>query len=175
MLETEIKILEIDKSKLEKQVMELGATKIFEGELVAIYYDLDDNRLSKQKNVLRLRKEGDKSKLTLKINRAHKNASVNEEHEIEVSDYAEMKSILEFVGFKNIRHFRKTRESYKWGNVRIEFDKYHDDNEHIPWFMELESDNYTDLKNLLVKLQIAESETVKMDAFELTDYYQLKE
>jgi adenylate cyclase, class 2 len=172
MLETEVKVLEINKEEVEKQVIKLGAKKVFEGELYAIYYDSEDGKLSKNKNVIRLRKEGEKTKFTLKVKQNHDKASVNEEHEIEVSDFEKMKTIFEFLGFKNIRNFRKTRESYKLGNVRFEFDKYHDDNEHIPWFIELESDNYNDIKLILEKLNIPEVQTVKMDAFELIDYYQ---
>lgn len=174
MLETEVKILGINKLELEEKVKSLGFKKVFEGELIAIYYDFEDDRLSNDRSVLRLRKEGEKSKFTLKLKKSHQKASVNKEYEIEVSSFEEMKSILEILGFKNIKSFRKTRESYKLNNVRIEFDKYHDENEHIPDFIELESDNYDDLKLALTQLNFNENQTVKMDAFELIDYYNSK-
>ena len=51
MLETEIKVLAIDKKKVENQLTKLGAKKVFEGELYAIYYDFEDNKLSNEKKI----------------------------------------------------------------------------------------------------------------------------
>ena len=171
MIETEVKILEINKEKIENQLTLLKAKKFFEGELLAIYYDFKDKSLSKQRNVLRLRKEGNHSKLTLKLFQHHEKASVNKEFEVDVSDFDIMKSLLENMGMENIKRFTKTRISYQLGDVRIEIDKYHDDNEHIPWFIELESDNYASLKKVISKLGYTDDDCVKLDAFELIDYY----
>ncbi len=71
MQEIEVKILEIDRKKIEKTLTDLGAEKIFDGGIQTIFFDFEDGRIVKAKDVLRLRKEEDKVELTLQKSSLH--------------------------------------------------------------------------------------------------------
>ena len=66
MQEIEVKVIEVDKDEMTEKLIALGATKIFEGEVLTNVYDFEDGRLSKGGSYLRLRKMGDKSFFTFK-------------------------------------------------------------------------------------------------------------
>ncbi len=138
MHEIEIKTINIDQQALVKKLLSLGAKKSFEGEIRAVSFDFPDNSIRSAARTLRVRTKGNKTYLTLKNPIDNKEIKIREELEIEVSDFAVMKTILESLNLKQWREIRKTRVSYKLKDVLFEFDKYHDDFEYIPEFMEIE-------------------------------------
>ena len=66
MKEIEIKILDINPEKIRKKLLELGAEKVFDGEVHVISFDLPDERLNKAGQHLRVRKVGKQVELCLK-------------------------------------------------------------------------------------------------------------
>ncbi|MDD4878336.1 MAG: class IV adenylate cyclase [Candidatus Nanoarchaeia archaeon] len=136
--EVEVKVLDVDRNALVKKLLSLGATKYFEGEIHAVSFDYPDNSIKKAKRTLRLRTKGDKTYLTLKNPIDNPDIKIREEIELEVSDFAAMKKILESLNLKQWRDVKKTRISYKLKDALFEFDKYHGEFEYIPEFVEIE-------------------------------------
>ncbi len=141
MEEIEAKILNINKEKTEKKIVSLGGKKVFEGEITAYFFDFPSKKLTKKKQILRLRKKGEKSFLTFKNPIKEKSVKSNWEYEIEISNLEETKKILEFLGLKEILKTKKKRTSYCLDNVLIEFDKYKEAFSFVPELMEIEAEN----------------------------------
>ncbi|MFH1065360.1 MAG: class IV adenylate cyclase [Nanoarchaeota archaeon] len=136
--EVEVKVLDVDRNALVKKLLSMGAKKHFEGEIHAVSFDFPDNSIKGSKRTLRLRTKGDKCFLTLKKPVDNPDIKIRDELELEVSDFAIMKNILESLNLKQWRDVKKTRISYKLKDALFEFDKYHEEFEYIPEFLEIE-------------------------------------
>lgn len=136
--EVEVKVLDVNRNALVKKLLSLGAKKYFEGEIHAVSFDYPDNSIKNAKKTLRLRIKGGKNYLTFKTPVEHPLVKIREELELEVSDFATMKKILESLNLKQWRDVKKTRVSYKLKDALFEFDKYHEEFEYIPEFVEIE-------------------------------------
>ncbi len=144
MKETEVKILEVNRPKIEQTLRNLGAKKIFDDNVETLFFDSKEGTIAKQKNVLRLRKEQDKTELTFKIVHVTQTAKTAEECSVEVSNLETMVKILENLGLSIIDRTKKHRVSYTLDDARFDFDCYSSDYGYIPEFMEIEAKN-TDL------------------------------
>jgi predicted adenylyl cyclase CyaB len=140
MQEIEAKILEIDRKKIEKTLTDLGAEKIFDGDINTIFFDFEDGRIVKAKDVLRLRKEEDKVELTYKKVRFTQSAKTAEEYSVDVSNLETVKIILENLGLSVRDNMEKHRVSYVIDHVRFDIDRYSGSYAYIPEFMEIEAD-----------------------------------
>lgn len=138
MHETEVKAINIDRNVIVQKLLSMGAKKSFEGEIHAVSFDFPDKSIRNATRTLRLRTKGDKCFLTLKNPVNNSDVKIREELELEVSDFETMKKILESLNLKQWRDVRKTRVSYSLQGILFEFDKYHDEYEYIPEFMEIE-------------------------------------
>jgi len=138
MKEIEIKILGIDRTSVEEKLVFLGAKKVFDDEIHALYYDYPDNSMKNKGCTLRLRREGPKSVLSLKKDIESREAKVTEEHELEVSDFSGMKYLLETLGLNAWLDMKKHRTSYELKGVHFEIDAYHEPYHYIPQFLEIE-------------------------------------
>jgi len=139
MKEIEVKILNINRKEIEKKLISLGAKKIFDGKIEAEFFDFENNSLQKSDIILRLRKEEEKIFLTFKKLIEKKDIKIEEELEVEVSDFEISKEILKSLGFKIWKTAQKHRTSYSLENVHFEFDNYLGDYEFIPEFLEIEA------------------------------------
>ncbi|RLE46898.1 class IV adenylate cyclase [Candidatus Woesearchaeota archaeon] len=107
MEEIEVKILESDKDKVIKRLLELGAKKVFDGPMNSVYLD-SDNELKNQNKILRIRQKGEKCIITLKVRKKDPEAKINEEYETEVKDFEEIRKKFHNLGFKEFAtNFRK--------------------------------------------------------------------
>lgn len=141
MQETEVKILEVNREKIEQTLTALGAKKVFDGDIQTLFLDFEDRRIVKAKDVLRLRKEEDKAELTYKkvrLTEAVKNA---EEYTVEVSNIETMRLILENLGLSVTEGMEKHRVSYVLNGARFDIDRYFGSYAYIPEFMEIEAEN----------------------------------
>jgi adenylate cyclase class IV len=86
MKEVEVKILEINKEKVVKILTESGALRVFDGEILTLFLDFPNNQIHKRRDVLRLRKEGNKSELTYKRIEENKAVKQAQEYSVEISD-----------------------------------------------------------------------------------------
>lgn len=128
--EIEIKIFEIDREKVEQQLIDIWAEKVYEDNLETQYFDTWNNT----KQYLRIRKKSTGQKITYK-NLIQKNGlQMNEEYETDIHNAEEMKSILESLWYNHYKTQHKKRICYTYQNIVFDFDKY----DHIPWFLEIE-------------------------------------
>ena len=119
-LEIEVKFYVSDMDAIRDRILELGAMsmgRIFETNL---RFDDADNSLIKKKSLLRLRRDT-KTILTFKSEPPFKNDQfkILKELEVEVSDFATMKHILESLGFREEQVYEKWRETFRLNTANL--------------------------------------------------------
>ncbi len=171
MEEIEVKILEVDQVAIENKLQELGATQSFAGELHAIFYDFPDGNIREQKDVLRLRKEGEETVLAYKKHIVQTKAKVMEECETLVSNLDNMKIILERLGLKVIKETRKFRTEYILGKTKIVIDDYQDALEHIPVFIEIEAPSIERMYEVAKLLGYEPQDCHSWNTYDLAQHY----
>lgn len=174
MEEIEVKILDVNRAEVKKKLIELGAEKVFDGELSASYFDFPDMSIRKSKGLLRLRTEGEKIILNFKERISDEKVKIRKEHEVEVSSFETTKTILEKLGFPQWLEFKKRRISYKLGTVKIEFDKYLDAYDFIPEFLEIEATNEEDIFKYAKILGFKEEDCSTKGFLAIADFYKKK-
>ena len=171
MKEIEIKILEIDRSSLEEKLVSLGAAKVFDDEIYALYYDFPDSSIRRNGCTLRLRREGSKSVFALKKDIVSTEAKIREENEIEVSDFNGMKNLLETLGMNAWLEMKKHRTSYEIKGVRFEIDAYHDAYSYIPQFLEIEGHDIETIYVYAELLGFGKDDCKPWDILQVAAYY----
>lgn len=119
-LETEVKFYIPDITQIRDHIIQIGGVfkkRSFEKN---IRFEDSQNRLIKKQSLLRLRKDN-KITLTFKSPPSHQDCQfkVLRELEVEVSDFAIMKRILESVGFHEEQIYEKWREYFILNNTEI--------------------------------------------------------
>ena len=171
MKEIEVKILGIDRSALEEKLLSLGAKKVFDDEIHALYYDYADTALKNSGCALRLRLEGTKSVLSLKKYVESTEAKIREEQEIEVSDFNTMKDLLETLGLNAWLDMKKHRTSYEFRGVHFELDEYHDAYNNIPEFLEIEGPDIETIYSCAELLGFTAKDCKPWDFLQVAAYY----
>ncbi len=171
MYETEIKILDIDRKDLEKKLLALGARKIFDDEIHAIYYDSPDHSVRQSGGTFRLRREGSLAVLTYKTRIADSAAKIRKETEVSVSDFDEMRSILKYIGFSPWLEMKKHRTTYVLENVHFELDRYTEEFGFIPEFLEIEGPDIETVYSSASALGFSAEECKPWDAVQVAEYY----
>jgi len=172
--EIEVKVLEIDREALVQKILTLGGEKEFEAEFSAILYDDAEDSIRSAGNLLRLRKEQDGVKLTYKENRSSGVAKVMEEHETAVEDFETMRKILACLGYREKLALRKNRAQFFLNGQHLVFDKYFDELEHIPEFLEIEASSEEALLELMDTLGIERETALPWNTHDLMVHYQKK-
>lgn len=167
MKEIEVKILEIDVGEVEKKLKEMGAEKIFDGEMVNIYFDFPEKRLEKEGKILRLRKKGDKVILTFKKLITQKKAKVMNEYELEVRDFGLMRKIFKEIGLLPLYEFKKHRKTYELNQIHFEIDKYPD----IPVFLEIEAPDLETVYKVIPELGFSKKDVNSYSIKEVLEHY----
>lgn len=175
MYETEIKILEIDRKKLEKKLSSLGAKKIFDDEIHALYYDTADRSIKRQRGTFRLRREGRISVLTFKAHIDNSAAKVREETEVKVSDFDAMRSILKSIGFSPWLEMKKHRTTYALPGIHFEFDRYTGEFGFIPEFLEIEGPGIEAIYESAASLGFSKKDCRPWDALQVAEYYSARD
>ena len=171
MRETEIKILEIDREKVERKLRALGARKVFDDEIHALYYDDSSGSVRKRKGALRLRREGEKAVLTYKGHVGDRGAKIRDEREVRVSDFDATRSILESLGFSVWLEMKKHRTSYRLRGGHFELDKYSGMYGYIPEFLEIEGPDVETVRSFARLLGFAAKDCKPWDSYRLAQYY----
>jgi predicted adenylyl cyclase CyaB len=171
MREIEIKILNVSRKETEGKLTGLGAKKIFDDDIHAVYYDFTDKALRNGKTAFRLRREGKRSVLTLKTHVENSEAKVRDEIEVVVGDFMVMRSILEAVGFRVWLEMKKHRVTYELSGVHFEFDKYHDRYEYIPEFLEIEGSDIETVYDYAEILGFRKEDCKPWDSLQVAEYY----
>jgi adenylate cyclase, class 2 len=174
MKETEVKILEVNKAKAEKTLTNLGAKKVFDGDIETLFFDFKKGTIIKQKNVLRLRKEQDKIELTYKKVHFTSKTKTAEEYSVGISSLESMKKILENLGLCVIESMQKHRVSYKLDDARFDFDLYSDSYGFIPEFLEIEAEKTELIYKYAALLGFKEKDCLPWSTTELIRHYSSK-
>jgi adenylate cyclase class 2 len=173
MNEIEVKILEINRNKVIETLSRLSAKKIFDSEIQTIFFDFNDGRIVKSKDVLRLRKEQDKTELTYKKVLATKSTKQAEETSVEVSNIETMKTILQNLGLIIVENMLKHRISYKIDNVRFDIDRYLGSYDFVPEFMEIEGEE-NEIKKYAELLGFKPKDCLPWSTYDIIQYYSKK-
>lgn len=173
MNEVEVKILEIEREKIIDKLLKLGAKKVFDDIIYAVKFDTPDRKLEKEDKMLRLRMEGKKAVMTFKKKISKDNAKVSDELEIEVPDFEELSRILEGIGFAKLAAYKKRRITYKIEDVCFEFDKYLEEYEEIPEFLEIEAKDAGTLFKYVKLLGFKESDAHPWSMLDVLKHYRL--
>lgn len=141
MREVEVKIIDIDRMKVEERLLSLGARRTFDGEMHDIYFDFPGRSISASRNLVRLRSRAGGAILAFKRFVDDDAAKIREEHEVTVSDFDTARTILEGLGLEAWLVLRKRRVTYELGEAHIDIDQYRDDFDFIPVFLEIEAED----------------------------------
>jgi adenylate cyclase, class 2 len=171
MREVEVKILEINPQQVTQALSKLGAEKVFDGDIQTLFIDTEDSQIHKRRDVLRLRKEGDKAELTYKEVKFGGKSKVADEHTVEVSDLETTVKILQLSGLSVKQRMDKHRISYKTLDARFDIDCYHDEYSFIPPFMEIEASEDT-IEKYAKQLGYENKQCLPWSTDELIAYYQ---
>lgn len=153
MIEIEVKVLEVDASAVQKRLVSFGAKKVFEGEVEWSVYDLPDKRFSRNDVLIRLRKLGDKTQLTVKKLLNTEGAKVADETEVETTDFQSTDKILRSLGLLPKRGYplHKHSISYVLDDTHFEIDTFPD----IPPFLEIEAPSKEGIYAFVEKLGLS--------------------
>jgi adenylate cyclase, class 2 len=124
-LEIEVKIkvglLDPWRQKIKLLPGVLEAARVFERNII---FDTTKKRLQKQGMLLRLRQQGARAILTMKMAVQEDSIyKVREETEVEVSDFASMEKIIRAIGFQVVFVYEKYREVFNALGARIMIDE----------------------------------------------------
>lgn len=123
--EIEVKFLIDDLGALRQRLLAMGAAlntpRSYEDNLC---FDTPDERLQQQGRLLRLRRDR-RNRLTYKEPPAAADTDfkVRHEYEIEVSDFAQTRSLLEKLGFSLYFRYEKYRETFRYQEAEIVLDE----------------------------------------------------
>ena len=174
MKELEVKILEVNRIKIEETLASLGAKKVFDGDIQTMFFDFKDGAIIKAKNVLRLRKEQDKTELTYKKVHVTQTAKLAEEYSVEVSNLEMMKKILENLGLTVTESMQKHRVSHTLDHTRFDIDRYAGNYGYIPEFLEIEAENIDLIHKYAALLGFKAKDCLPLSTNELIQHYSFK-
>lgn len=174
MLEIEIKILEIESSKIQDTLLALGAEKTFEGYIHDVYYDFPDeleNKLEANGRMFRLRKKGEQHIYTIKNKRKEikqeEGAVGKEEHETPITNIESFAKVLEKYGMVKTREKKKHRISYQVEWMEFDIDTY----EGIPTLLEIEGSDGSMIQEWVEKLGLREHQQLLWGSRKLFKHY----
>ena len=174
MQEIEVKILNVDRRRIERTLTSLGAEKMFDGHVETLLFDFKNRALAKAKNLIRLRKEDDKTVLTFKKFLGNEAAKTVEEYEVVVSDIENMKKILESLGLSVTESMQKHRVSYRLSRAHFDIDRYEREYAYIPEFMEIEAESIETLHKYAKLLGFTTEDCLPWSTEDLVNYYTKK-
>ena len=153
--EYELRVLEIDKNKLIKDLEEMGAIKRGEYNQKRYVYDLNPPEPDKW---IRLRTNGKDTTITYK-NVQTKNIDGTKEVEIIVSDFEVANELLENIGFKSKAYQENTRIQYELNGIEIDIDTW----PLIPTYVEIEGNSEESVIEMLNLLKLDKKKMTTVD------------
>lgn len=171
MREVEVKVIDIDRVKVEERLSSLGARRVFEGEIRDIYFDFPDRSISGSRNVVRLRSKGGQAVLAFKGFVEDETAKIREEYEVTVSDFDTSRTIMEGLGLRAWLVLRKYRVTYELEDANIDLDEFHDDFAFIPAFLEIEAGDVDAVLRCAELLGFGHEDCRPWTALELAAHY----
>ncbi|MFA6079917.1 MAG: CYTH domain-containing protein [Candidatus Gracilibacteria bacterium] len=164
MNEIEVKILDIDGTKIRRILEVMGAKKKFSGTVVAHFFRGPNGKK------IRLRKMGDTCYVTAKQKVGNDHMLHNEEYEVETSDFAAMAKILAIAGLEKYGDSIKTRESYTFDGITFDIDEY----PGIPEYVEVEAQSHEKVEEGVKLLGFTMADTACITESGLREKYKVK-
>lgn len=153
--EYEVRVLEIDALKIEKQLEDLGAVLQWDHLQKRYVYDFIPKIEGKW---IRLRTNGDKTTLTIK-NIVSSEIDGTQELEIEVDDFFKTNLLLNELGFEAKGYQENRRRQYILDGVEIDIDSW----PLIPTYLEIEGKSEEAIYKVLDKLNISKDSITTRD------------
>lgn len=169
--EIEVKILEVNEDAISQKLLDLGAKKVFDGELDAIYYDKENEAFRKCDERIRLRKRGDYAEFTFKRKVSNETVKIEEEYQVRVDDFDGMRRILEELGVVEIRRYQKQRRTWVLNDMVFEFDFLWDG---VPVFMEIEGPTEAKVLEWVDKLGFSRDEAKSWSGSDVLRHYDVE-
>ncbi len=120
--EVEIKFRVDDLEGVRRRLSALGAERLGGGHEENLIFDDAAGRLRQAGQLLRLRRDR-RFVLTFKSPLPDPRFKVRREVEVEVSDFAAARALLEALGFRVVRSYEKERETWRYGGVEVLLDE----------------------------------------------------
>jgi predicted adenylyl cyclase CyaB len=174
MKEIEVKIIDVNRSELEKALEVLGAQKTFDGDIQTIFFDFESGTITKHGNLLRIRKNPKKTELTYKKVKHTQTAKIAEEYSVEVSNLEAMIQILQNLSLTITGNMEKHRVSYKLDNAEFDIDHYTGTYAFIPEFLEIEAENTSQIYKYAEILGFKPKDCLPWSTEELIRHYKEK-
>lgn len=172
MKEIETRIIKINVDEIRNKLLNLGAVKVKEENQINKIYDFPNKELIKNKGYARIRyikdliKKEEHYYITVKKLISQEKYKIMEENETEILDPKEGENIFNALGLKLVESISKFRESYKYDNTLVEIDI--NDPSFCPFpYIELESDNEDELKNLVQLLGYSTDDTTSKTIYDI--------
>lgn len=142
---------------------------MFAGEVEWLVYDFPDKRFSDRQTLVRLRKLGETTQLTIKQLLDTTHAKVAEETEIETNSYTMTDTLLRILGLipKKGYPLKKHRVSYALGEIHFELDSFL----HVPTYLEIEAPNQLVLDEYVIALGFTPEDAKPWGTREVFAYY----
>ncbi len=151
MKEIELKFLDIDVLDIKKKLEAIWAKLDFESEVewYVFWTDWFSENDASQK-YLRVRKINNIVEVCFKWPSTDWEMTVREEIEFIADDYNQALLFLEKLWFTKTRFFKKYREHYIYWNIHFEIESH----QHISPYLEIETGNKKDMKDICKKLNL---------------------
>ena len=158
--EYEVRVLEINKEKIIKQLEDLGAVKKGEYNQRRYVYDLIPVQKGKW---IRLRTNGSETTLTYK-DMVSNTIDGTKEVEFKVENFEEANEFLNRIGFTARSYQENNRIQYILDEVEIDIDSW----PMIPTYLEIEAKDEKEVNNMIKKLKL---DNLKITALNCDDIY----
>jgi len=122
MIEIEVKASVDDPKKMERSLIELGATPIGIESQADTYYNAPHRDFGKTDEALRIRVQDGKSVLTYKGPKIDMVSKTRKEVQTEIKDTDNMGNILSYLGFFPVATVSKKRKNFRIGDFYISLD-----------------------------------------------------
>ena len=174
MEEIEVKILEVPAEAVVARLEALGARQDTDEHMHALYFDSPDNALTRRKDSLRLRREGDRVLLNFKAHRPGADMKIKDEHETTVGDLEAARRILEGLGYTVWFETEKHRRGWvldRLPGVHFVFDRFLGAHRQVPELLEIEAPTRALLVDAVTAAGYTMDQTVSWNGFEVVEHY----
>jgi len=167
--EHEIKILDVDIPKLERNLQNLGAIKVYDGTRTITTYDTADRHfLQEEDKLIRITEEGS-IKVTMHVHQTY--PDIKEGIKFKTSRLKETADFFHELGLDPICRVKAPRISYELGDIDFDIDSF----PAIPPFLEIDTEylaesGYT-IEELLQRLDLADNQIVTMGSEDIHKLY----
>lgn len=141
--EYEAKFLDIDINEMRKKLSSLGAECVH-SERMMHRVVFESEYLQNRRAWLRVRNEGDVTKLTLKAASDATDITRIKEVEVSVADFKATVDLLIGLGLEQKRYQENKRESWRLGDISIELDSW----PNIPPYIEIEAGSEEEVRSV---------------------------